>query len=160
MLMSRKTFNKIKAYTLVELIVSMVIISVAFIGMILTFNTAARASGNPVVYFQQIAIAKSYLEEITVKDFPSTLPCPSPPANRSDYTNICDYNNLTNNGVVDQQGNSVSELSNYVVNVNLDTSSASLGSLSAGSDVIRIDVTVNLPGVTQGYTLSAYRTNY
>ena len=152
--------SKAKAYTLIELIVSMVIIAVAFVGMLMAFTTAARHSGNPVVYFQQIAIAKSYLEEITTKEFPTTLPCPSPPANRSDYTNICDYNNMTNNGVIDQQGNAVTSLSAYNVSISLDTTGASLGSLTAGTQVVRIDVTVNLPGVTTGYKLSAYRTNY
>lgn len=157
------TFNKCslnRAYTLIELIISIVIISVAFVGMLLAFDVAGRHSGNPIVYFQSISIAKSYLEEVLVKEFPTTLPCPAAPALRKNYTNVCDYKNLSNTGVFDASGNAVNGLENYNVTVNVDTSGAVLGGLASGTDVVRIDVTVSLPGVTQGYTLSGYRTRY
>lgn len=158
MLISHR-FKLNKGMTLIELVMSIVIIGIALMGTILAFNTAARFSGNPVVEHQKVAIAKAYLDEILIKNYPGTVPCGTPPANRADYSNICDYNNLTDNGAKDSTGASISGFENYIVTVIIDTAGAQLGSLVSGTQVVRVDVTVKLTGDTQGYTLSGYKTN-
>jgi MSHA pilin protein MshD len=101
------------AYTLIELVVSIVIISVAIVGMLLAFNTTARASGNPIVTHQSAAVAEGYIEEILLQAFPKTLPCPPPPpGGRSKYTNICDYNNLIDVGIKNYKGDAIAGLNN------------------------------------------------
>lgn len=152
--------NKISGFTLIELVISILIISVALTGTLLAFKTATVNSADPMVMQQAISIGKSYLEEILSKDFPSTLLCPSPPlAGRSEYANVCDYSSLSDTGARDQNGNAISGLNNYTVQVSLDTSSAVLGSLISGTDVIRVDVSIlhtQIPTVI----LSGYKTNY
>ena len=50
--------------TLIELIIAMIIISVALSGILSVVNITTRHSADPVVQLQAVAIAESYLEEI------------------------------------------------------------------------------------------------
>ena len=153
--------KNIEAFTLIELVITIVIISVALTATMLSFNIAANYSADPVVQQQAIAIIKSYLEEIMQKNFPTTLPCPAPPAaGRTAYANICDYNNLINIGARGQDNQLIAGLSAYTIIVTLDTATALLGSLTSGTQAIRIDVTVSHPSLPQSIKLSGYRTNY
>lgn len=148
-----------KGFTLVELVISITLISIAFIGIILAVNTVTRFSANPMTLYQGIAIAESYLEEISSKAFPTTVPCPAPPAGgRAAYNNVCDYSGL-NQSPTDILGNPIAALAPYNVQVTVDTSGATLPNLTSGTNVVRIDVRVarsNMP--TMIY--SVYRTNY
>lgn len=147
----------LKGFTLVELVVSITIIAIAVLGTMLAINTAAVYSGDPMISYQAISIAESYLEEITQKSFPGT--CPGSPT-RANYTNIICYNGLSQ-APTDQNGNLIAGLGGYTVTVAVNTTTAQLGSpsLTAGTQVVRIDVTVShnqMPTMTY----SAYRTNY
>ncbi len=155
-----KFHSKTKGFTLVELIISMVIIAVAFVGTLLVINMVTSQSGRPVVMSHSIAVAKSYLTEILLKDFPSTIPCPSPPGLRSEYYNICDYHNLYDLGAKDQNGNVIAYLANYEIRVNIDTTTASLDGLTSGTEVVRIDVRTKIQGDDSEVLISGYKTNY
>jgi MSHA pilin protein MshD len=140
---------------------TIVIISVGLTGTMLGFKMAAQFSSDPIVEQQAVSIAKSYLEEIMQKNFPTTLPCPAPPAGgRQVYTNICDYNNLVNVGARGQDNALISGLGMYTVSVTLDTATAVFNALASGTQVVRIDVTVSHISLPQGIKLSGYRTNY
>jgi len=146
--------------SLVELTLSIMILSVALTGTLLAFQTVSLFNADPMLMQQSIGIGKSYISEILQKDFPSALPCPSPPAGgRSVYNNICDYHNLNNVGAADQSGQAVNGLGNYTVDVVIDSTTAVLGSLTAGTEVVRIDVTVS-HGYLPDVRLSAYRTKH
>lgn len=147
----------VRGYTLVELVVSMTIISVALLGTLMAINTATLSSADPLILQQAISISESYLEEITAKDFPTAV---CPPGTRATFTNICQYNGLSE-PPTDQTGTVVSGLGGYTVSVTLDSSTASLGSptLTAGTQVVRIDVNVSHIGM-QNMTFSVYRTSY
>ncbi len=146
-----------QGFTLIELVVSMTIIAIALLGTLLSINTAALFSGDPLIVQQALFIAESYIEEITGKDFPVT-PCPS--GTRPTFTNICNYNGLSE-APTDQTGTAISGLGNYTVNVSVDSTTASLGapSLTAGTQVVRIDVTLSHANM-QSITFSVYRTSY
>ena len=145
---------------LVELVLSITIIAVALTGTLLAFQTASLYNADPMLQQQAISIGKSYLSEVTQKDFPTTVPCPSPPAGgRSVYTNVCDYHNLVDVGAKTQAGQAISGLGGYTITVTVDTAGAVLGSLTTGTEVVRIDVLVqhnNMPNVR----FSGYRTLY
>lgn len=147
-----------KGYTLIELVTSMTIIAIALIGTLMAINTATLHSGDPLLRRQAIAIAESYLEEISGKDFP-TAPCPA--GTRGTFTNICNYNGLSEQPT-NQNGTPMPGLSGYTVSVAVDSATASLGSpsLTSGTEAVRIDVTVSLPPIMVPITLSTYRTNY
>jgi len=141
----------------------MVVISIGLTGTLLAINTVVRRSVDPMIVHQAVAIAGSYLDEISSKGFPTSLPCSSsPPAGgRMDYVSICDYKFIPVAGQVptDQLGNPMPGLENYTVKVNIDdTTAAFQGLTAAASQVVRIDVTVSNPHMTTT-TYSVYRTN-
>ncbi len=142
-------------FTLVELIISMVIISIALGGTLMTVNNAIFFSADPLVSQQSLAIGESYLEEILKKKFPKT-PCPG--GQRKNFRNICSYDGISQ-APTDQNGDPIAELSAYTVSVSVDTSGAILNDLNSSNEVARVDVTVSHPGLAS-MTFSGYRTNH
>ena len=145
-------------FTMVELIVSIVVIAIGVSGILLMMNQNARSSADPAIQRQALAIAESYMEEILLQPYldpDSGSVCPSAEASRSLYDNVCDYHGLNDSGAIDQTGVALPGLGSYAVQVTVDTS-ASLGSLSGSGQVLRIDVTVT-PPFGQAIVLSSYR---
>jgi len=162
--------------TLVELVMSIVIVSVGVAGILSVMNITTQRSADPMIQQQAQLIAESYLEEILLKQFydPDTgTVCPAPEGSRANYDNVCDYNGLNDNtGARNQFGTSVSGLEGYNVTVTVTpnatatTGAVSLGTLTndyAGGfiRVLRVDVVVTHDSV-QGLSipLTGYRTNY
>jgi len=149
-----------KAFTLVELVISIVIISIALIGTLLATSLTSKYSANPEVYLQAAALGQAYLDEIMTKDFPTGFPCASPPVGgRSQYTNVCDYQSLSDSGAHDMYGNAITGLGSYNIAVNIDGTTGTFGGLTAGTQIVRVDVTVTRNGMPT-YTFSSYRTKY
>ena len=152
--------------TLVELVITIVIISISVGAVIGTLSRMTAHSADPMIEAQAVAIAESYLEEIMLKPYldPATgTVCPAPPpGGRSVYDNICDYNGLVNVGALDQSGAAPTglNLSAYTVTVNVNQTAA-LNNLSGSAQVLRVDVNVVFgDGSLVNITLSGYRTNY
>jgi MSHA pilin protein MshD len=124
--MSINLLDRNSGFTLVELVISMTIISIGLLGTLLSINTATRFSGNSLITTQAIAIAESYLEEIVAKNFQSPTipaaanPCPPTALTRASFTDICNYNGL-HQAPTDQNGNAIEELSAYTVQVSVDS---------------------------------------
>lgn len=153
--------NHNKAFTLVELILSIVIISICLTGTMLAFIMVAKFGADPMIQQQAINIGKSYLEEIMAKAFPETLPCPAAPSGgRGVFTNVCDYQALNEVGARNQNAQTITGLDKYTVAVTLDTAGAILGTLGAGTDVVRIDVSVTHPALRTAMVISGYKTRY
>lgn len=137
--------------TLVELIISIVIISIALIGILSVVNLSAQHSADPVVRQQAIAIAESYLEEILL------LPVVDPDGidegnNRSLFDNVADYN-ITNTGATDQNGTVINGLENYTITISVNDA------LFSGVSMAEVTVSVVRPG-TDTISLTGYRANY
>ncbi|MEY3182532.1 MAG: biosis protein MshD [Pseudomonadota bacterium] len=147
-------------FTLVELIIAIVIISVSLTGVLLAINLGSKYSADPTVNRQASAIAQAYMDEILTKSFPTSFPCPAPPGGgRSVYTSVCDYQGLSDTGAKDQFGNALTGLDKYNVSVNIDGTTAALGTLTPGTQVVRVDVTVSR-NLMPTLTISGYRTKY
>lgn len=139
--------------TLVELIITIIIISVALVGILSVVNLSAQHNADPVVRQQAIAIAESYLEEILL------LPLVDPDGNnagenRAIFDNVADYNNLNDNGATDQNGNAIAGLGNYNITVTVNNNIA----VTAGVNMAEVIVTV-----TRGVSvinLTGYRANF
>jgi type II secretory pathway pseudopilin PulG len=157
--MKHLNFNlkKTKALSLLELVLSMTIVSIALTTIVLVFLQVTLAP--PAIVNQQaLNIANGYLTEILSKSFPTTLPCSAPPASRANYTSVCNYNNLIDIGAKDNQGNLILGMGAFNVAVSLDTSSANLGGLTAGTQIIRVDVVVTNPKqLNSKLIISAYK---
>src|SRR4051812_29658062 len=56
-------------FSLIEAVVFIVVLGIAFAGMLILFNQVTKASVDPLVRKQTLAIAASLLEEIQLKPF-------------------------------------------------------------------------------------------
>ena len=136
-----------QGFTLIELVVSMVVISIAMTGVLMVMNFTTRNSGNPIVRQQALMIAEAYMEEITLKPFldPQTWdPCPAPESERRLYDNVCDYAGVFDQGAKDPDGNDIEGLGHYNVRVNIEN--AEIGPEGKSIGGLRIGVNVSGPG--------------
>ena len=159
---SRKSFSSQTGVTLVELVISIVIISIAVTGVLLVIQRNTLSSANPMVTYQSIAIGEAYLEEILLQEFadPTDLETGGPEAGetRATYDDVSDYHNLTDNGARDRTGTAIVGLEDYSVTVSVTVEA--LGDITqASGNAKRVVVTVTGPD-GQAIPLSGYRTNY
>ena len=153
-------------FSLIELVISIVIIGIAVAGILNVMNVTTQHSADPMIQHQALAIAEAYLEEIELKAFcdPTLNPspgvctnvCPAAEAARDLYDNVCDYNGLSDSGAQDQTGTAITGLEPYAVDVTVIPEALSG---IAASDSLRIDVRVQ-NGNLVNLTLSGYRTFY
>jgi len=144
-----------RGFTLIELIVAMVVISVALVGVMSVINLTVLHSADPVLRQQSIAIAESYMEEISLKNY--TDPDTDGEGNRALFDDVDDYDGLNDHGARDQNGHAISGLEKYEVSVSVVPQSyGPVGMVVSG---LKIDVNVtNLGG--ESLTLTGYRTDY
>jgi len=172
-----RTADKLSTYqsgvTLIELVVSIVVISIGLAGVLLVMERNTRFSADPLVQHQAIAIGEAYLEEILLKDFcdpsstctPPNAPgtpgcdvCPAAEGVRNQFDNVCDYNGM-NESPTDQFGTPIGGLSSYAVQVNVSTADTLNGVAGGSCRLLRVQVNVSGPAGTN-VVLSGYRTNY
>jgi MSHA pilin protein MshD len=177
--------------TLIELVVTIVIVSVLMLTLLTLTGQSTGRSVDPMIQEQASAIAQAYLEEILQKGFcdpdydvdsnPATpLNCPAQCTGsvcagggcrnsgsvqegaRDLYDDICDYDGLSDNGAVDQNGTAVNGLGDYDISVNVvDDATANLNGLTGNAgEAARVDVTVTHPAMPDDVQLSGFRANY
>ena len=136
--------------TMVELILTMVIISVALVGILSVINLTVSHSADPIVNQQAIAIAESYLEEILLQNYSGGAS-----SSRANFDDVDDYNNLLDNGAHDQQGTAIANLAQYNVSISVAAPTA----LAGGVNAKQITVSVSGPGVSN-LSLVGYKADY
>ena len=140
--------------TLVEVVISIVVISVAVGAVLGVLSTSVGRSADALIVTQAVSVANAYLEEISLKSFtdPDGM---DGEALRADFDDVDDYDGLVDTGAADQFGNPIAGLGGYTVSVNVSPSAALPGVPAA--DAMLINVRVQFaPDVD--YTLSGYRT--
>jgi MSHA pilin protein MshD len=142
-----------RGVTLVELVISIVVIAIAAGAVLGVLSRSAGSSADPMVLSQAVSIAEAYLEEIMLKAFvdPDGVAVEA----RGDFDDVDDYDGLVDGGARDQFGNAIPGLSNYTVSVTVTASAALTG--VPGADAKRVDVRVTYPP-TIDFTLSGYKT--
>ena len=145
--------------TLVELIVSIVILSVAGLSIMMVITQTTVNSANPLIRSQAIAISQAYMEEVLAQPLvdPAGSDTGSTEAgeSRDSYDDVTDYNGLSDSsGAKDQTGSLIAGLEGY--NVTVAVTPATLN----GSPARKILVTVTYDG-DPDFTLPvvAYRLN-
>lgn len=136
-----------------------VVVGLALAAVVRAFELANRASADPVLRRQALAIAQALLEEICYKDFANPAGGYAGPynaASRALFDDVMDYDGLVMNGITDLSGTAIAGLARYTANVEI--SAASLGNLPAGA-AWRIRVTVTDPS-GQRLSLDGYRAAY
>lgn len=149
-----------RGISLIELIMFIVIVSVALAGILLVMNQVTTHSADPLIRKQALAAAESLLEEIELQDFNSASGVTNTvtQANRaSQYHIVNDYKGFNTTGIFPVSGAAaIPGLGSY--NASVAIADTALGGIAAGSAVL-ITVTVTDP---QGNTIdvSGYRTAY
>lgn len=168
---------KKQGFTLIELIVAIVILSIGATAFLFLINQTTAHSADPMIEEQANAIAQSYLEEVLLNPFcdpdvstdcPTTCvssactSCTGAEASRDLFDDVCDYNGLTNNGARDQNNNAIAGLANFNITVNVHDTGITLGGLDSNSgQVVRVDVHVTNDSFQDlNLNLSGYKVNY
>ena len=153
--MSKRLLNSQAGVTLIELIVAMIVISVALGGVLMVMNFTTSHSADPVLRHQAIAIAEAYMEEITLKNY-TDLDADGE-TSRDQFDDVDDYNNLPDTVVRDQTGAAIVALANYSVTVSVTNTTYG----PSGDEVngLRVSVTVTDPA-GESLTLAGYRADY
>ncbi|NNJ92712.1 MAG: prepilin-type N-terminal cleavage/methylation domain-containing protein [Gammaproteobacteria bacterium] len=148
-----------KGATLVELIVSIVILSVSAVGVMVVITQTTSKSANPMIRAQGTAIAQAYMEEIMSQ--PLTDPSgvdtggrePGESNNRASFDDVTDYFDVDDDdGARDQNGALIPGLEGY--NVTVAVTATTLN----GSAARRIVVNVTYDGIAQfSLPVTAYR---
>lgn len=155
--------------TLVELVITIVIISVAIAGVVGAFALISGRSANPLNETRAVALAQLYMDEIITQKYDDQTPpggvprytgsCsigPEGGETRGTFDDVDDYDGLNDS----PPASAVSGVSGY------DGFSVLVDVLCAGGEVglpvsqaKRIDLTISVPG-NQQFVFSAYRANF
>ncbi|MBB2496794.1 prepilin-type cleavage/methylation domain-containing protein [Pseudomonas sp. UL070] len=147
--------------TLVELVITIVIIGIAAAAMFSAMAAISGRSADPMLRQQSLAIAEAYMEEISLQAFPLNTPCATDNngSGRGNFDDVCDYNGLYYDGTQPFAPRSaisstaLAGLEAYQVLVGV--SSQTLNGVAA----MRILVSVTDPA-GQLLVLTGYRTSY
>lgn len=140
--------------TLVELLLSIVIVAIAASAVLGVLSTTNASSADPMLRHQAASIAEAYLEEILLKSFEDPDGVDGEVA-RADFDDVDDYDGLLDAGARDQFGNPIAALGDYTVSVNV-SSSAALPAVPA-ADALRVDINVAWESRIN-FVVSGYRT--
>lgn len=171
---ARKALSK--GFTFIELIIFIVVSSIALVGVLAMYQQATARSGDAIASRQAAEAASALLEEIQAMPF--TYCDPSDPAAASaaspadcamsqglspragksrgsltaPFNNVGDYGGYSQTGITDINGSAAPGLGAYKIAVAL--SQPAFPGVPAGA-AIRIDITVSGPYATQ--TITGYR---
>ena len=141
-----------KGFTLIELVISIVVVSIALGGVLLAINYTVSHSADPMLQHQAVAIAESYLEEVLLHAY-SDPDGAGGESVRSLFDDVGDYDGLADSGARDQKGSTISGLEAYTVSV--DIADVSLHGVACKKATVRVSHPADID-----LTLSGYRANY
>lgn len=146
------TFRQQRGFTFVELVISIVLVSLAVTGVLLAYTNTVAGSSDPLIREQAVAVAESYMEEILSKRFND--PNADGEGARANFDDVDDYNGLSEEPQL-PNGTTLG-LSAYTVSVSV--AGTALNGIAAASS-LRVDVTVTHTS-GESITLTGYRTDY
>lgn len=159
--------HKQQGMTLVELVIAIVVVSIAVTSVLGAMSSISSRSADPIILVQSQAIAESYMDEITAKaytfpDANATCIGPLPTTKtRATFTLVCDYQDLLDTVPRNSEGINIAGLAAYTVAVAI-TKVPGTAEMSPATtpalDAVKIAVTVTSP--KGPYTLVGYRTRY
>ena len=173
--------------SLIELIVFIVVMGIGIGGVVTTYSQYMKASVDPIVRKQALALAESLLEEASLQAFtycdpadpavytatsataaqcPTLLESIGPESGQTwsgvnAFNNVNDYDgfSMTGAGMTDLTGTAIPLLTGYTASVSVSASTGELPNLLTNADALKIVVTVSAPaGVT--VALQGYRMRY
>jgi MSHA pilin protein MshD len=153
-------------FTLIEIIVTIVVLAIAGTTLLSVFTSTARTSADPMIQQQAISIAEAYMEEIVSKSFSDPRDVYVLTVNetgrsesgetRDQFNDVQDYNDLLDTKVRDQNNNEISSLEDYTVVVTV--AEKKLNDIDKNNSLF-INITVTHSAISS-ITISSYRTKY
>jgi len=138
-----------RGFTLIELIMFIVIVSIALVGVLKVMDLVVASSSDPMVRKQAVALSESVLQEVLQKAYADPDPATAGSrTTRATFNNVDNYNGLTNSTFTDLP----TTLSGYVIAIVV--SSATLGSVAAKKVAVTVTYGAN------AVVLTGYRTSY
>jgi MSHA pilin protein MshD len=175
--------RRAQGLTLIELLMFIVVVSIALAAMLRVFVTATTASADPMIRRQQLAIAESLLREVQLMPFTwcdpddanvetasSSAGCASlaessgPESGETRYgpttyfDNVNDYAGFSMTGIRDLSNSAVTGLSGYTASVAVAAAALDTITLASG-DALKITITVSGPD-SSSLVLQGWRTRY
>jgi len=169
-----------RGFTLIELVVTMLIISIAALGVMYSLGLGLRHQSDSLWQAKAVALAESYMEEILARRYDehsplggpppcstTTVACSAPAAfgdgeTRAEFDDVDDYDGLVEQPPLDVYGNPRADYDSYRVAVSVAYADAaqvaSLG-LDTATDAKLVTVTVSTPE-GGAMTFSAWRGNF
>lgn len=149
--------SKHRGFTLIELIIFIVVVSVGLVGILKVMDVTVKSSADPMVRKQTVAIAESLLEEILLKEF-ADPPGGYTGASRALFDDVDQYAGYTTaGGMKDMSGAVIPGLTQYNVTSVTVVGTTNLTGLSS-ANAKQVTVTVTGPG--GDISLTGYRANY
>ena len=146
--------RRMRGFTLMEILLFVVVVSVGVTGILLVMNTTTKSSADPMVRKQTLAVAESLLEEIALKEF-ANPPGGYTGTNRALWDDVDDYNGYSSSTVVDAQGTTVPGLTGYSI-----TPAVSVTTTTDLTGVTAKKIVVSVTGPQGSIVLTGYRSNY
>jgi MSHA pilin protein MshD len=150
-----------RGFTILEMLVAIVVISVGLAGVMSAFTNSVKGSADPAVRIQLQAIAEQLMEEILLKPYAVTAnSAPTKTCGRETYNDVSDFNGYPASAscpISDVDGDPVPNLTGYTVSV-----SVSAGSLTASglATVPGKKVTISVKRGNEAFVLVSWRTDY
>ena len=168
----------VRGFTLVELVVTLVVISIVLLGVTYALSFAFRHQSDGLWQAKAVTLAQSYVEEIMARRYdeatplggvppcsPATLPCTGIGADgegRTGFDDVDDYHGLDEQPPLDSEGVPRADYAGYRVQVAVAyLTPAQVGdfALDDPTDAKRITVRVTPPGKS-AMAFSMLRANY
>lgn len=149
-----------RGMTLVELIISIVIIGIAAAALFSAMAAIGGRSADPLLRQQSLSIAEAYLEEILLRPYldPTSLAACQPiPANRGLFNDVCDYRELDDAGARTASGATMGPLAGYRVRVSVNPRELDGGGATVNALYVEVQVT---DPAGQSLLLSGFRACY
>ena len=158
---------KHKGMTLVEMVISIVLISIAITAVLSAFSTSMGRSSDPLWKSKSLKLAQLYLDEILSKKYDSSTPLGGIPAttscsvassvgNRATFDDVGDFNGV-NDSPPELVSGALADYANYRVQVSVSCVGGEVG--LASNNAKRITVTITPPNQSP-MPFSVYRGNF
>tara|TARA_R110002072_G_scaffold100183_2_gene220549 strand:+ start:28699 stop:29247 length:549 start_codon:yes stop_codon:yes gene_type:complete len=178
-LLSTAGKSRQRGVTLVELVISIIIISIAMVALMNAFSASMLGSADPLWRNKTLKLAQLYMDEILAKNYDHTTPVGGMPVienpdctnlgkdgseNREDFNDVDDYDEINNQVAKSLIASLDSSYSAYLVSVDVVCVGNEVGAVDKNDAIDRdqakkITVTITPPGQA-AIPFAVYKANF